>query len=412
METYGELGCVIHVERGKDGNTIIVMEQKDKPPMRKAGIILSVFALFVGACGQSLYAQFKIPAEYSEYMEKRIYVDFDEDGKKDTATIIAQNDSNYYQLTKYAFLIYLTGDNKNHIVEFPEFAAFPLDLEVENNVIQFGYVQGGSGRYAPVFRIRYNHTERKIQLIDFEWSYRITGIGGNHERNFNLLTGDYRVTDSYNEYNYQTGDYLGNRTVSWTGNKKLPSIFIEDINDELIDKLLSISDNDENYLVEENGVDIFLIGEQIPFELIRARNYTAEEDIEYERYETEIDIFRIYENEQKVFTLEWFFSNTGREYIVSGIRAHSNKFKTAEGVGVGSSIEDVTRAYPDSRIIYSQYDAAFWIETPQNRFRFYLNEKDLMEDTDYEREPYESLTYILQPSDFKENSKITEVRIR
>jgi hypothetical protein len=227
------------------------------------------------------------------------------------------------------------------------------------------------------------------------------------------LTGDYRVTDEYSDYNYRTGDYLGDRKVSWTGNKKLPPIFIEDISDELIGQLLSISDNDENYLITRHGVDIFLIWERIPFEIARYRKYTAVEDVEYERYETEVDIYRIYENGQLVFTLQWFFSNTSRERIVDGIRVHLSKFKTAEGIGIGSSIEDVMHAYPDSRIIYSQYDAAFWIELPQNSFLFYLNENDLITE-DYEREPdeYGSLTYILQPSDFKENSKITEIRIR
>ena len=212
--------------------------------------ILSVLALLAVGCEQSLYAQFKIPKGYSEVYPiedwgetKRIYIDFDGDGKKDTATIIAQQDKDYYYVYYYSFLIYLTSDNKNHIVELSkEGNGHCLDLEVKSNVIQFGVVSGGTGLYAPVFKIRYNHTKRKIQLIGFDYSYRISGHKGNCQKSYNLLTGDYNVTNYYN---------VGNPNKVYKefhkGNKKMKAVFIENINEELIGQLISVGNEFENH---------------------------------------------------------------------------------------------------------------------------------------------------------------------
>ena len=201
--------------------------------MKKAIIILSVLVLIVGSCKQSLYAQFKIPTGYLEI--ESIYIDFDGDGKKDTAAVIRKEKSDYYYFA-HAFIIYLTSSNKNHIMEFGEGVGHTSALKAKNNVIQFGYVLGGSGIYSFDFKLRYNHTERKIQLIGFDTSYRIVSSSrGYCEKSYNLLTGDYNVTNHLTVVGYRQFDPP--RREFHEGNKKIAAVFFEDINDEMIGNL-------------------------------------------------------------------------------------------------------------------------------------------------------------------------------
>ena len=202
--------------------------------MKKAIIILSVLVLIVGSCKQSLYAQFKIPTGYLEI--ESIYIDFDGDGKKDTAAVIIKEKSDYYYFA-HAFVIYLTSSNKNHIMEFGEGVGHATALKVKNNVIQFGYVLGGSGVYSFDFKLRYNHTERKIQLIGFDTSYRIASSSrGYCEKSYNLLTGDYNVTNYLATINYTDLREREHKEFH-KGNHKIKAVFLEDINDEMIENL-------------------------------------------------------------------------------------------------------------------------------------------------------------------------------
>jgi len=208
--------------------------------MKKTFIILSVLALVFGDCGQSLYAQFKIPKGYKDYSEGRIYIDFDGDGKKDTATIIISNDQFYSNNFAASFLIYLTSDNKNHIVELENGGIGHFtEFKVKNNVIQFGYFLNGTRARFHAFKLRYNHTKRKIQLIGFDFGHRISGtnFSGYTSISYNLLTGDYHVT---NDIGIFIGSDVRPRKDFHKGNKKMRAVFLEDINDELFEKLFSV----------------------------------------------------------------------------------------------------------------------------------------------------------------------------
>ena len=212
--------------------------------MKKTVIILSVFAFIMGNCGQPLYAQFKIPTGFSEFKNpsnirpmKRICIDFDGDGKKDTATIIEKNDS----ILHCYFLIYLTGSNKNHIIKMLGSVDYvhPMPLSVKKNVIQFSY---GVEQTSMAFKLRYNHTKQKIQLIGYDSggrTYLVVG-GGDYKKSYNLLTGDYTVTCSYYGCYIVTNRVKGNLKEIYRGNKKMKDIFAEDINDEILDQLDSV----------------------------------------------------------------------------------------------------------------------------------------------------------------------------
>ena len=126
--------------------------------MKKTTLLLTL-ALALSNCTPT-QAQFQIPYGFSQHSNSPFYTDFDGDGKKDIAMFIFRD--NEFSRT-HAFLIYLTSSNKNYIVEFCETIAFLIDVQVENDVIQFGYVLRGTGRFAHEYRIRYNHEKRRIQ---------------------------------------------------------------------------------------------------------------------------------------------------------------------------------------------------------------------------------------------------------
>lgn len=208
--------------------------------MKNIVIILNILVLIVGGCRQSLYAQFKIPTGFSELKNspangqsmKRICTDFDGDGKKDTATIIEKNDS---ELQCY-FLIYLTGSNKNYIIKMFERNndfVYPIQLSVKKNVIQFAYFGEGTSVFFRGLKLRYNYTKQKIQLIGYDSGYKIY-YGGSCTKSYNLLTGDYIVTNWF--YEYINSKEVKRKIVN-KGNKKMNDIFVENINNELLEQL-------------------------------------------------------------------------------------------------------------------------------------------------------------------------------
>ena len=340
--------------------------------MKKTTLLLTL-AFALSNCTPT-QAQFQIPYGFSEREGARIYIDFDGDGEKDIATIIAENDPEFTHIQYFAFLLYLTGDNQTHIVEFGEGVAFPLELEIiENDVIQFGYVLGGTGVIAFEYRIRYNHEKRRIQVIGFDYNWR----GG--EESYDLLTGDFHVTESH--IVITPNDSLKIREITRRGNQPMQIAFIEDINNGLIERLLAIRENRDYgyYLITEQGTDMFTIGKQIPFEAFRSRGYMAQEDDEFcETIERYVPFFRIFENEEnKVAYISLnhadFFAGRSERYHRSPIRSvkiFSRRYKTAEGIGVGSSVADLFDAYGDRL-----YDSGTHsVSVAQTGFRFYFED--------------------------------------
>ena len=377
--------------------------------MKKTTLLLTL-TLALSNCTPT-QAQFQIPYGFSEREGARIYIDFDGDGEKDIATIIVYTESKEWHRQELAFLMYLTSSRQNYIVEFGEGVAFPLELEIiENDVIQFGYVLGGTGVIAFEYRIRYNHEKRRIQVIGFDYSHRISGgMGGNGERSYNLSTGDFHITHRYNLYNPDSS--WGVREVTRRGNKPIEAVFLEDISNELIGELLSITDNYGYYLINESGAGVFLLGERMPFEIFSNRGYRAQEDIIFERYEYYQVVVRISKGVQSVATL-WIDPTQGwTRAPIWGIKIYSNRFKTAEGIGVGSSVADVFNVFPNAYIFYSYYDLQFWISiTEFGRPFFHLCKKDLPADVyDRERMPNDAWRIRLQPSDFDENVRIKAI---
>ncbi len=168
----------------------------------------------------------------------------------------------------------------------------------------------------------------------------------------------------------------------------------------------------QKYLIKNNGVDIFLIGQKIP---TQADGYSITKSIETrieEGEEFEILVYTVAANGQKMLNIEPFAYDVGNESAdtIGNIFILSDKFKTAENIGLYSTIEEFTAAYPDFTIWYSYVSDRYVIEAgqPFHGIQFILDGNDYIHEGGPE---FESDMTILKPADFKKDSKIKEIRI-
>lgn len=189
------------------------------------------------------FSQFKIPKGFSEFTEnpitkmgmKRITVDFDQDKKDDVFTIIYQSDKDFYSSKKKYLLIYLSSKNKTYSIDFDIFyGMYVMPLQYKNNVLSCCIVQEGTGVHAHGLKLRFNRKVEDIQLIGYDYSYRIPG--GHCNKTYNLITGDFTVTNDF--YNLKTHK---TEFENFKGNKKMiKNIFMKDFSSNLFDNLSSV----------------------------------------------------------------------------------------------------------------------------------------------------------------------------
>lgn len=94
---------------------------------------------------------------------------------------------------------------------------------------------------------------------------------------------------------------------------------------------------------------------------------------------------------------------------ISEIRVTSSVFKNTEGVGVGFSLADFTKTYPDFKLWYTYIGDMFVLETSQYaKMQFLLNKTDF---TNSEKTLGRSESDTLIPSDFSLDTKIETIRV-
>lgn len=185
------------------------------------------------------FSQFKIPDGFSEFKEspsngkemKRIVVDFDKDKKDDVIMLIYQSEYELHSAKKY-LILYLSSKNKTFYIDFDLFnGVFVIPLKYKNDVVDFLVYQEGTGVYGHGLKLRFNQKVKEIQLIGYDYSYRTPS--GHCSKTYNLLTGDYTVTNDV--YNMKTNKI---EFQNFKGNKKQSkSIFIKNFSPQLFEKL-------------------------------------------------------------------------------------------------------------------------------------------------------------------------------
>ena len=169
--------------------------------------------------------------------------------------------------------------------------------------------------------------------------------------------------------------------------------------------------SEQKYLIKNNGVDVFLIGQKIP---AQADGYSITKSIETrteEGTDFELPVYTVFEDGQAILNIEQFNHEIGTDSDkIGNIFILSEKFRTAENIGLHSTIEEFVAAYPDFTIWFSYISHIYVIETgqPFNGVQFFLDGNDFADEGGPE---FDSDMTILELSDFKKGSKIKKIRI-
>jgi len=169
--------------------------------------------------------------------------------------------------------------------------------------------------------------------------------------------------------------------------------------------------SEQKYLIKDNGIDIFLIGQNIP---TQTEGYSITKSIQTrteEGEDFEIPVYTVFEDGQAILNIEPFGDEIGsKPDRIGNIFILSAKFKTSKNIGLHSTIEEFIDAYPNFTIWYSYVSDRYVIEAgePFDGIQFVLDGNDFI---DKNGPTFDSDMTILKPSEFKKGSKIKEIRI-
>ncbi|MFT5821192.1 MAG: hypothetical protein ACI8ZM_002441 [Crocinitomix sp.] len=179
---------------------------------------------------------------------------------------------------------------------------------------------------------------------------------------------------------------------------------LENLNDELSE----IEGIQEIFPITSESAGDFKLGDAIP---VSTEDYSvAEENITSETEEgpnTEA-VHNVFDDNGELIQISCEYNYETGEYIdaIGEINIYSDRFQTAEGIGVGSTITEFMTAYPDFKIWYTYVSGMYVIETEVLDVQFLLDE------TGFQGEVEDVLDMvILNAEDFKIDTKIVTVRM-
>lgn len=163
----------------------------------------------------------------------------------------------------------------------------------------------------------------------------------------------------------------------------------------------------EKYLIKENGVEGFKIGEPIPFS---AENYKMKKHTEIGEEGWTYFIYTVWENDEEILRLIPLYDTTKEEFTdnIGEINIISDKFRDSRKIGVNSTIQEFTEVYPDYYIWYTYISDIFFIDNKERRNIQYLLDKE-----EYQGEEIQISgdMEILDKESFEPTARIKEIRI-
>ena len=163
-------------------------------------------------------------------------------------------------------------------------------------------------------------------------------------------------------------------------------------------------------LITQNSVGEFKIGQQITLPY-KSNTYKIERDEYEENFEGEDYIlvdYRVFENGKEVLTMRPSYDSNigGYSNKIFEFSVLSEKFKTKEGIGVNSTIEDFVKCYPNYKIWLDYMGTTYAIQRENTDYiLFLIDTVDFI--SDHEINFDESVK--LKPSDFKKGTKIQRI---
>lgn len=163
----------------------------------------------------------------------------------------------------------------------------------------------------------------------------------------------------------------------------------------------------EGYITSDQ-VGLFHIGEPVPDQTsLSQAKYSIRETTIFPEGNAEKQLI-VSKNGKDLLNFEMMFLNQGK---IGSIQVISSEFKTKEGVGVGSTISDFIKAYPNYKFWYSEEEGEHFVlftsnseEIPQ----FLLDRSGLINPDVNFNSPIHRQAKI---SDFKTSAKIASIRV-
>ncbi len=166
----------------------------------------------------------------------------------------------------------------------------------------------------------------------------------------------------------------------------------------------------ENYLLLDNSAGKFKIGNQIPFPET-SDNLKIKKETQTRMTEEgpeEETLYIVNENSKDILSIkpEYNFETGNYTQIIEEIIILSDKFKTLDGIGVNSTIQEFIKTYPNYKIWYTYISGMYVIETEEINAQFILSEKDFIGNLNVKSD-----MTTLNKTDFNSTTKILKIRI-
>ena len=167
----------------------------------------------------------------------------------------------------------------------------------------------------------------------------------------------------------------------------------------------------DKFLIRDQQAGPFKIGDELPgpatmmkYQMrIEQQTRNTEEGPTTEQVtvigESDIDLLWL---KPGLLTSDPNYTNT-----INEINVISEKYKTDRSIGIGSTLAEFIRAYPDARVWYTYVSGMYVLETDQVKVQFLLNEADYTG----EKPEVESEITPLELNDFKQEAEIKSIRI-
>jgi len=167
----------------------------------------------------------------------------------------------------------------------------------------------------------------------------------------------------------------------------------------------------EKYLITDSMVGPFKMGGQLPGPATMMKYQMRVEEItrQSEDGPTTESVTIIAENNEDLLWLKpgLLASTENQNHNIYEIIVLSPRYRTKENIGVGSSIFDFQKTYPDYRVWYTYVSDMFVLESDTIKAQFILDKNDY---TGPEIEVEGEITPLLT-SDFKNSGKIKRIRL-
>lgn len=162
------------------------------------------------------------------------------------------------------------------------------------------------------------------------------------------------------------------------------------------------------YLISESQVGSFEIGADIPgssglYQITKTRQVRTTEEGPVEE-----PTYRVSAGGKDMLVLkpQYDHKQEGYNNKIGEIMVLSGKYKTGEGIGVGSTVGEFKQAYPDFEMWYTYVSGRYIMEAAKLSIQFMLHEEDFIGDMNVN-----SVRVTLQEDDFRADAKIAKIRV-